>query len=240
MPKNAQYSYLAPSQVNVSPDHVTYVSWDYAPDGSVKPVIKLYTISTNKLIILDYLADDVSDNALGYPSLSGDKMVWCKAHVNQDGTYTGYSILYDLKTKVISKLVTNENIINPIISGNYIFASGQPNKTFYDQEICIYDILKNQWVYKINNSYSQYKIMSTDSLTNLQSAGGYLIWYTANQSSLVLFNKADNKLYSIVPLSDKRFITDAKLLNGKFLVWYDRPFSTQYAGIGTYKYVVLK
>ncbi len=240
VPKGAQYYYLAPSGVTVSPDHVSYISWDYAPDGSVKPVIKLYTISTEKLEILDYIEEDVSNHAFGYPHISGDKMVWCKAQVNGDGTYTGYCILYDLKTKVRTKLVTDENIINPLISGNYVFASGQPNKTFYDSEICIYDIAKNQWVYKVNNSYSQYRETKDDYLMDLQSAGNYLVWNTGGKNSLVLFNKADNKLYNIVPVSDKRYITGARLLDGNLLVWYDRPFSAHGSGIGTYKYVALK
>jgi hypothetical protein len=240
VPNGAQYGYLAPSQVNVSPDHIAYVSWDYVSDGSVKPVIKLYTISTKKLEILDYLAEDVRNHALGYPYVSGDKAVWCKGKVNEDGTYTGFSILYDITTKARSKLVTDENIINPLISGDYIFASGQPNKTFYDLEICVYDIAKNQWVYKVNNSYSQYKNIENDYLTDLESTGGYLVWNTGDCSSLVIFNKADNKLYNIVPLSDKRYISGPRLLDGNLLVWYDRPFSSQGCGAGTYKYVVLK
>jgi hypothetical protein len=240
VPNNAQYHYLPPSEIAVTSDHLAYVSWNYAKDGSVKPTIKLYTMSTKLLETVDCLSENVANHALGYPSISGDKMVWCEAQVNSDGTYTGYSILYDLKTKVKSKLVTSENIINPIISGNYVFASGQPNKTFYDWEICIYDIVKNQWVYKINNNYSQYQKIKNDNLSNLQSAGGYLVWETTFDNALVIFNKADNKLYNIVPDSQKRYITDTRLLNGNLLVWYDRPFSSNGAGVGEYKYVVLK
>lgn len=240
VPANAQYHYLAPNKVIVSPDHISYISWDYAPDGSVEPVVKLYTISTQKLEILDYLNEDVTNHAFGYPYVSGDNMVWCKAQINQDGTYSGYSVLYNLKTKVISKLVTDENIINPQIRGDYIFASGQPNKTFYDSEICIYDILKNKWMFKINSSYSQYKNLSDNYLTDLQSVGNYLVWDTGGSNSLVLFNKNDNKLYNIVPASDKRYITGPELLDGNILIWYDRPYSSQGTGIGAYKYVVLK
>ncbi len=151
VPEGTQYSYLAPNQVFIAPDHISYITFDYNPEGKVTSVIKLYTISTQKLEVLDYLNEDLTKYAFGYPRVSGDKVVWCKALVNPDGTYTGCSYLYDIKTKTRSKLVTDENIINPIISRNYIFAQGEPNKTFYDSEVCIYDIDKNQWVYKINN-----------------------------------------------------------------------------------------
>lgn len=240
VPDGAQYHYLAPNRVIAAPDHICYIAWDTAPDGKVMPVIKLYTISTKKLEILDWLDEDVRDHAFGYPYISGDNMVWCKAQINGDGTYTGYPILYNLKTRVRSRLLTDENIINPIIDGNYIFASGQPNKTFYDEEICIYDIAKKQWRFKVNNEYSQYRSVYNDYLIDLESSGDYLTWNTAGQSSLVVFDKADDKLYNLVTTADSRNVSGPRLLDGNLLIYYDRPASSHGEGLGVYKYFVLK
>lgn len=239
VPENAQYSYFVPNNVFISPDRISYISWDYSPDGKVTSVIKLYTISSGKLEIIDYLNEDITKYAFGYPHISGDKMVWCKALVNPDGTYTGYSILYDLKTKVKLKLSTKENIINPTINGNYIFAQGTPNKTFWDSEICIYDISKNEWIYKINNGYSEYSARDNVYLTNLNTVGNYLVWDTGVLNALVLFNKEDNKLYNIVPYSEKKEINNVQLLDGGLLTWFEHPIGSDRSK-SEYKYIFLK
>lgn len=241
VPEGTQYGYLAPNDVFISEDHITYISFDHAPDGEVTAVIKLYTMSTGNLEIVDYLNEDLTKYAFGYPNISGDKMVWCKALVNPDGTYTGESYLYDLKTKVKSKLATDENIINPRINGNYIFAQGLPNVTFYDSEVCIYDIDKNQWNYKINNDYSEYNMMNNVYLTSINTVGNYVFWDTGVMRSLVVFNKSDNKLYNIVRHSDDKEITSAMLEDGGLLIWFEKPWGV-HGGYTrpTYKYCFLK
>ncbi len=166
-------------------------------------------------------------------------MVWSKSLINPDGTYTGYSILYDLKTKAKLKLSTKENIINPTISGNYIFAQGVPNKTFYDSEVCIYDISKNEWIYKINNGYSEYSAQYDVNLTNLDAVGNYLSWYIGESNSLVLFNKEDNKLYNIIPYSEKKEINNVQLLDGGLLTWFKHPIGSDRSK-SEYKYIFLK
>jgi len=240
IPDGTQYGYLAPNRVLISPDHISYISFDYNPEGKVTSVIKLSTISSKSLEIVDYLNEDLTKYAFGYPNISGDKMVWCKALVNPDGTYTGHSYLYDLKSKVKSKLITDENIINPKINDNYIFAEGKPNKTFYDSEICIYDISKNQWVYKINNGYSQYNMSRNVYLSNSNTRGNYLLWSTGVMRALVLFNKADNKLYNIVSYSDNKEITSPMLLDGGLLIWFEKPWGSPGNAKPTFKYCYLK
>ena len=239
VPENAQYSYFVPNNVFISPDRISYISWDYSPDGKVTSVIKLYTISSGKLEIIDYLNEDITKYIFGNPHISGDKMVWSKSLINPDGTYTGYSILYDLKTKAKLKLSTKENIINPTISGNYIFAQGVPNKTFYDSEVCIYDISKNEWIYKINNGYSEYSAQYDVNLTNLDAVGNYLSWYIGESNSLVLFNKEDNKLYNIIPYSEKKEINNVQLLDGGLLTWFKHPIGSDRSK-SEYKYIFLK
>jgi hypothetical protein len=239
VPAGAQYGYLCPNQVFAFPDQVCYISYDRNPDGQVTAVINLYTISSGKLEKLDYLNEDLSKYTFGYPSVSDGKMVWCKAQVNPDGTYTGFSYLYDINTKVKTKLVTDENVINPIINGNYIFAQGLPNITFYDSEVCIYDISKNQWVYKINNGYSQYKNKRDIYLTQACTIDDYLLWSTPAMKALVLFNKADNKLYNIVSASEGKEITSPFLLDGRLLIWFERDSSTP-SNQPIYRYILLK
>ena len=221
VPEKTQYGYLAPNQVFLSPNTISYISFESNPEGKVTSVIKLYTISMQTLETLNYLNEDLTQNAFGYPSVSGDKMVWCKGHVNSDGTYTGYSYLYDINTRVISKLVTAENIINPKISGKYIIAQGEPNKTFYDSEICIYDISKNQWAFKINNGYSQYKSRKDVYLDNVTNVGNYALWTTGYMPSLVLFNEDNEKLYNIIQLPSNKEINSPQLLDGGLLTWVE-------------------
>jgi len=240
IPENAQYGYLAPNQVFISQDNITYICFDFAPDGNVTSVIKLYTISTGNLEIIDYLNEDLTKYAYGYPNISGDKMVWCKALVNPDGTYTGQSYLYDLKTKVKSKMITSENNINPRINDDYIFAQGTPNITFYDSEVCVYDIKKNQWVYKINNGYSQYNMQKDVYLTNINTDGNYAIWDTGVMRALVIFNKRDNKLYNIIEFSDNKQITSPMLLDGGLLIWFEKPWGSQGIMKPIFKYCYLK
>lgn len=237
VPEKTQYSYLAPNQVFLSPNTISYISFENNPEGKVTSVIKLYTISEQKLETLDYLNEDLTQNAFGYPSVSGDKMVWCKGHVNSDGTYTGCSYLYDINTRVISKLVTDENIINPKISGKYIIAQGEPNKTFYDSEICIYDVSKNQWVFKINNGYSQYKSRKDVYLDNITTVGNYALWTTGYMPSLVLFNEDNEKLYNIIQLPSNKEINSPQLLDGGLLTWIELTHDSSETLL---KYIILK
>ncbi|MBO8158934.1 hypothetical protein [Thermosyntropha sp.] len=244
VPENAQYRYLCPNQISIASDYITYCSWEHNPDGEVTSVIKLYTMSTGKLEILDYLNEDLTNHAFGNPNVSGNKVVWCKAVVNPDGTYTGYSYLYDIKSKVKAKLVTDENIINPRISGNYIYAEGQPNKTFYDAEVCIYDIDKNEWIYKINNGYSVYKPREDYYLTDLQEYGSYLLWSSGIPWGITIFNQKDNKLYNLIPPPDGVKVDEIKyphLLDGGLLVWYDQKYG-EIVGKDkfTFRYILLK
>jgi hypothetical protein len=219
---------------------ITYISFDFNSEGKATSVIKLYTMSTDSLEIIDYLNEDLTKYAFGYPNISGDKMVWCKALVNPDGTYTGYSYIYDLKTKTKSKLITDENIINPRINDNYIFAKGLPNETFYDSEVCVYDINKNQWVYKVNNKYSQYSMERDVYLTNINTIGDYVLWDTGVLRALVLFNESDNKLYNIVPYTDNKQIFSPMLLDGKLLIWFETPWGSRGDTKPTYNCCYLK
>lgn len=240
VPQGTQYGYLCPNNVFISKGYISYISFDYNTDGKVTSVIKLYNISSGDLEIIDYLNEDLTKYAFGYPNISDDKMVWCKALVNPDGTYSGHSYLYDLKTKVKSKLVTDENIINPRINGNYIFAQGLPNITFYDSEVCIYDVNKNEWIYKINNGYSQYNMEKDVYLSNISTVGNYGFWYTGVNRSLVVFNKTDNKLYNIVQYSDNKEITMPMLLDGGLLIWFEKPWGAHDVLTPTFKYCILK
>lgn len=74
VPENTQYGYLAPNQVFLSPDAISYVSFDQNEESQVTSVIKLYSISKQKLEIIDYLNEDLSQNGFCYPSVSGDKI----------------------------------------------------------------------------------------------------------------------------------------------------------------------
>ncbi|NSW92891.1 MAG: hypothetical protein HPY74_19995 [Firmicutes bacterium] len=244
VPENAQYRYLCPNQISIASDYITYCSWEHNPDGEVTSVIKLYTISTGKLETLDYLNEDLTNHAFGNSNVSGDKVVWCKALVNPDGTYTGHSYLYDIKTKVKAKLVTDENIINPRISGNYIYAEGHPNKTFYDAEVCIYDIDKNEWIYKINNGYSLYKSRKDYYLTSLQEFENYLLWSSGIPWGITIFNQEDNKLYNLVPAPDGVKVDEIKypqLLDGGLLIWRDLKYGETFGKDKfTFRYILLK
>lgn len=244
VPENAQYRYLCPNQISIASDYITYCSWEHNPDGQITSVIKLYTMSTGKLETLDYLNEDLSNHAFGNPHVSGSKVVWCKALINPDGTYTGHSYLYDINTKVKTKLVTTENIINPLISDNYIYAEGQPNKTFWDSEVCIYDISKNEWVYKINNDYSLYKSHLHYYLTDLQAAKSYLLWSSGVPIGITVFNQEDNKLYNLVPEPDRVEVNEIKypqLLDGGLLIWHDLKYGKTFGNDKfTFRYIMLK
>lgn len=233
-----EYGYLAPSKIAVSPDYLSYITFDYNLDQQITAVIKLYHIKTGKLEIIDYLNQDLSNHAFGYPNISGDQMTWCKAEVKPDGTYKGQSYLYDINSKVITALATDENIINPTISGDYICAQGLPGKTFYDGEICIYNIKANQWQYKMNGQYEQYNKMPDVYLNYLSATDQYLLWETAIQQTLIVFRFADQKLYKIVSYEEGQYVRPKFVQDNNVLVYGTRPVDSNEDN--TWHYVYLK
>lgn len=112
--------------------------------------------------------------------------------------------------------------MNPQISGNYIYAEGEPNKTFYDSEVCIYDIRKNEWGYKINNGYSRYKRYPNVGLMNLTAVGKYLLWDSGINHGLTIFDQKTNKLYNLVLEPNHAAVDEIRnfqLLDGGLLLW---------------------
>jgi len=243
VPKLAQDGYLCPDQIYVAPNYVSYATFNFNPAGKVTGVVKLYSISTHQLEILDYLIEDLTKYSFASPNVSGEKMVWSKVLLDPDGTYSGCSYLYDLKTKIKSKLVTDENMIFPLISDNYIYTQGEPNKTFYDTEVCIYDISKNTWVYKINNGYSPYKPHKDVYLAGLETSGKYLLWSSGINYGLTIFDQEDNKLYNLAPVPnhvETDEIRGPQLLDGNLLIWHDLKYGSNEDDRVSYKYIFLK
>ncbi|WHH57663.1 hypothetical protein [Petroclostridium sp. X23] len=231
-----EYGYLAPSKIAISPEYISYITFDYNVEHRVTAVIKLYNIRTKKLEIIDYLDEDLSKNAFGYPNISNDKVVWCKALVNPDGTYKGQSFVYDILTKEKTVLVTDENVINPTISGDFICAEGKPGKTYYDGEVCIYNLKNNQWQYKINGEHTQYNQMKNTYLNTLTATDKYLLWETAIQRTLMLFNFMDEKLYTIISF-DKGQEVYAELMSDNVLLYRTRPYNKNIKPIWRYLYL---
>ena len=219
---NAQDCYLCPDQIFINEDYITFVTFDYNLSSEVTNVVKLYSISTQKLEILDYLNDDLSNHYFTCSNASDGHIAWSRELLNQDGTYTSSMYLYNINTKTKLKLVTDENVGFPVLCKNHLYAQGDPNKTFYDGEVCIYDIEKNEWVYKINNGYSQYKSHENVYLTQLEADDKYLLWSSGINYGITIFNSEDNKLYNIVPVPDHKSVDDIRgptLLDGGLLVW---------------------
>lgn len=235
--QHIEYGYLAPSQIAVSPNFISYITFDYNPDQQITAVIKLYHIQTGELETIAYLDEDLSNHAFGYPNISGNKMTWCKAEIKSDGTYEGQSYLYDIKSKVTTTLTTEENIINPTISGDYICAEGIPGNTYYNGEACIYNIKDNRWEYKINGQYEQYNKMPDIYLNYLTATDKYLLWETALQQTLILFRFNDQKLYRIVTYEEGQYVRPI-LVQDNVLLYGTRPAGSN--GDNTWHYVYLK
>lgn len=234
--QHIEYGYLAPSKLAISDNYISYITFDYNLENQITAVIKLYDIKTEKLEIIDYLNEDLSYHAFGYPNISGDKMVWCKALVKPDGTYDGECYYYDINKKEKAKLITDENIINPTISGNFICVEGKPGKTFYDGEVCIYNIKDNKWEYKINGQFEQYNKMANIYLNYLTATDKYLLWETAIQRALIIFNFYDQKLYKIVNFEEGHEVRPV-LVQDNVLIYGLSPFCSNIDNTWYYIYL---
>lgn len=234
--QHIEYGYLAPSKLAISSHHISYITFDYNLNNELTAVIMLYDINNDRLEIIDYLNKDLSNHAFGYPNISEDKMVWCQALVKPDGTYDGECYLYDINSKTKTRLLTNQNIINPTISGNYICIENKPGKTFYDGEICIYNIDNNTWEYKINGQFEQYNQMNNIYLNYLTVTDKYLLWETAIQRTLIVFNLADHKLYKIIPFEKNQQVRPI-LVQDNVLIYGLRPFGSTSDNTWYYTYL---
>ncbi len=72
--------------------------------------------------------------------------------------------------------------------------------------------------------YSQYKADHDVDLNYFDMNGNYLLWKTGVMRALVLFNQKDNKLYNIVSRSENKEITSPMLLDGRLLIWFEKPW----------------
>ncbi len=233
-----EYGYLAPSNIDITSDYLTYISFDYDKKNEITATIKLYDIKEDKITTIDYLGEDLSNHAYGYPRISENKIVWCKALVKENGTYEGECFLYNISSGDKYKILTKENVINPYINSKYIVTEGKPNVTFYDGEICVYNIDNNTWEYKVNGNWIEYEKMNNVNLNVVALSEKYLLWNTSIPRTLSVFNFDDNKIYKIISLEENKLVKIKKMVNDVIIYGV----SEYYGDINNFKwyYVRLK
>lgn len=172
VPDKSQDGYLCPDQVHINQNYISYVTFDYNSMGSVTNVVKLYDMESKNLKVIDYLNDDLVTHYFTCSAAENGRLAWSREQLNPDGTYISTTYLYDIKTTRKAKVETDKNIGFPVLVGNFLCVQNNPNKTFYDSEVCIYDINASAWVYKINNGLSGINEISYPRLLD----GGLFVW----------------------------------------------------------------
>ncbi|HZW49142.1 MAG TPA: hypothetical protein VFF80_03300 [Bacillota bacterium] len=218
--KGYQYPYLCPTKIAMCGNYIAYQSFAKNTGGIVVPVMKLYTISNQTMLIIDELKTDPTKNAIGYPSISGNLIAWPQGYVRPDGNYEGYCVLYDISTG-IRKLITSENVINPYLTKGYLIAVNHPNQNRNDSEIVVYDINKTAWLYKFNGTFSQYADALYPTLEEPSSIGRYFTWRVTGSPALIVMDLKTGTRYTIIDKDDGHSVNYPILLNGHVLTWYE-------------------
>jgi len=236
--ENTAYPYCCPSGLALTDEYLAYISFEENEQKEIVQALKLYHIPTEEIEIITYLEDDPSCNALGYPSLDGDTLVWCNGYIRPDGLYEGYISYMNLSERAITRLNTEENVLNPHVTAQHIVAESKPNQTFYDSEIVIYDLKKREWIYKINQNASEYCDHANSELNNITCSGEYATWKTSINYVLLVMDIYTGTVFQISEAPSDGLLWNIRLLPGNLLLWdkehYDpktgnSQFSLQYA-----------
>lgn len=219
------YHYLAPTDVCIADGFVSYISFTERGDGEVVQSVMLYSIAEDTLTTVYCLDADPAENALGWTSIGGGKLAWSQAYLRPDSLYEGFTSVYDLSTKQISILRTEDNIINPCMAGAYLIAENNPNQTYYDSEIVVYSLASHLGLYKISPSYPDYALRSSKgvNLGGISAWGRYVTWTGNILTNVLLFDLESGQLYSIV--SGRYDVSGVRIYPGGLLLWQERALS---------------
>lgn len=217
--ENTAYRYCCPTTPALSDEYLSYVSFEENEQNEVVQALKLYHIPTGKTETLTYLEDDPSCNAPGSPSMDGDILTWCSGYIRPDGLYEGETFYMNLSERVITRLDTEENVINPCAAGHFIVAENKPNQTFYDSEIVVYDRNRRQWIYKINQNAAEYRGHANSALEIITCSGPYAVWQTFTNYVLLVMDLNTGTVYQIDEAPSDGLLWHPRLLPGDLLLW---------------------
>ncbi len=213
------YPYLCPSGLALTDEYLSYISFEENDQKEVVQALKLYHIPTGEMEIITYLEEDPTCNALGYPSIDGDTLVWCNGYIRPDGLYEGYISSMSLSDRTVTRLNTTENVLNPHAAGQYIVAESKPNLTFYDSEIVVYDAKTRQWIYKINQNATEYREHINSALDQITCSGHYAAWHASVNYLLLVMDLRTGTLYQIAEAPSDGLLWGIDLLPGNLLLW---------------------
>jgi hypothetical protein len=131
--------------------------------------------------------------------------------------YEGYTTIYALETGEKQVLMTSENIIKPILTGDYLIGENKVNQTFYDGEIVAYSFADNAWVYKITPEYYAASGSRGGSLSTISAWDQYAVWSGCLLESVVLLDVQNGLRYT---LSDDLYeLMDIAIYPGGLVIW---------------------
>lgn len=220
---NAKYlhRYLCPMLLDIDGDYIVYPGFAKNTQNTIVPVIKTYQISSKEIKIIEELKSDLFHNALGAPSIYGNLITWPEAYINEDATYDGFCVLYDLNTGEKKKILTPENVINPTLTDGYLIATNQPNVTFYDAEIVVLDLTDMTWKLKINSNFSIY---SNNKYNPLYVSGcnmDYCTWDAPMIDSLAFLDYRQQLVYHLIKMEEGHQVNHPIIHNGNVLTWFE-------------------
>lgn len=212
-------TYRAPGTVAIGDGYLAYNTFVPREDGMNVQGIKLYSIASRELQTIYVLQGNPLENQLGDPSIGDGKCCFAQAEITPSYQYIGYSLEFNLAEEQIWRVETEENLINPVAAGGFLFAENHPNTTFYNSEIVAMDCGTHTWRYKITSNYPGYERKDGVCLGAVSSWGNYVSWNATIVKTILVFQTEEEKLYPIPTQTTANDLQNIHLLPGGLMTW---------------------
>jgi hypothetical protein len=215
--EGSYFTYLAPTNIAIADGYISFLNFAEREDGEIVQAVMLYEIATSELQTLDFMAGDPYNHSMGWSSISGGRVAWSQAEILETGMYEGYTTIYSCETGEKQVIQTSENVIKPILTGDYLIGENKVNNTFYDGEIVAYSFEDNAWVYKITPAYYEASGSRGDSLSTVSAWNQYAVWSGCLIESVALLDVQNGLRYT---LSDDLYeLMDIAIYPGGLVIW---------------------
>lgn len=156
------------SKSNVLPNDFGYsegiLGYRCSLEGQKQVGIKIYDFYHKTLDILAQ-SDDEKGKWFYSPSVAKDYVAWSLSTQGKEGEEYGKVFIYSKVSKETKCLETKENLITPVVYGDYLVVREKPkgqnfiytDKGYVGASLWCYDLKKDKWLFSLSNQLKPYQ-----------------------------------------------------------------------------------